>query len=110
MGTYSVSVSDTDGVSSSFVMDEEGNVRVTLGGLVGPAALSQAVEGARWLRRGAHCWGAGGRGVGAVYRRPRITLETEPAPPSCLSSAHRCPWPGTQEAACWQVRGAGGET
>lgn len=26
LGTYSVSVSDTDGVSSSFALDEEGNV------------------------------------------------------------------------------------
>lgn len=26
MGTYSISVSDTDGVSSSFVMDDEGKV------------------------------------------------------------------------------------
>lgn len=26
LGTYSVSVSDTDGVSSSFVLDPEGNV------------------------------------------------------------------------------------
>lgn len=29
LGTYSVSVSDTDGVSSSFTLDEEGNVYVT---------------------------------------------------------------------------------
>lgn len=32
MGTYSVSVSDTDGVSSSFVLDEEGNVLLTQAG------------------------------------------------------------------------------
>lgn len=29
LGTYSVSVSDTDGVSSSFVLDQEGKVHVT---------------------------------------------------------------------------------
>lgn len=32
LGTYSVSVSDTDGVSSSFVLDEEGNVLLTQAG------------------------------------------------------------------------------
>lgn len=32
VGTYSVSVSDTDGVSSSFILDEEGNVFLTQAG------------------------------------------------------------------------------
>lgn len=35
LGTYSVSVSDTDGVSSSFVLDEEGNTCRTEAGLLG---------------------------------------------------------------------------
>ena len=35
LGTYSVSVSDTDGVSSSFVLEEEGNTCGTLACLWG---------------------------------------------------------------------------
>lgn len=40
LGTYSVSVSDTDGVSSSFVLDEKGNTRRTQAGLSGFITLS----------------------------------------------------------------------